>query len=52
MLADRALRFKSGPDNLCRGAAAMHEAVASLPADQGARVARTLLASVIGTAAE
>jgi hypothetical protein len=52
MLADRSLRFKSSPDNLCRGAAAMHEAVASLPPDQGARVARTLLSSVIGTAAQ
>jgi hypothetical protein len=52
MLADRSLRFKSSPDNLCRGAAAMHEAVASLPADHGARVARTLLGSVIGTAAQ
>lgn len=50
MLADRSLRFKSSPDELCRGAAAMHEAVASLPADQGVRVARTLLGSVIGAA--
>jgi hypothetical protein len=51
MLTDRSLRFKSSPDNLCRGAAAMHEAVASLSADRGARVARTLLGSVIGSAA-
>jgi hypothetical protein len=51
MLTDRALRAKASPDHLCRGAAAMHEAVAALPAEAGERVARTLLSSVIGTAA-
>lgn len=51
MLSDRELRFKSSPEDLCRGAAAMHEAVASLPVDRGARVARTLLGSVIGSTA-
>jgi hypothetical protein len=52
MLTDRNLRSTSSPENLCRGAAAMHEAVASLPADRGARVARTLINSVIGSVAE
>jgi hypothetical protein len=51
MLADRALRARSSPDHLCRGAAAMHEAVAALPADRAERVARTLLSSVVGSAA-
>lgn len=48
MLADRALRAAASPDHLCRGAAAMHEGVAALPAEQRERVARTLLSSVIG----
>lgn len=51
MLTDRELRAKASPDHLCRGAAAMHEAVAALPAGGGERVARTLLSSVIGSAA-
>ena len=51
MLTDRELRAKASPDHLCKGAAAMHEAVAALPAGSGERVARTLLSSVIGTAA-
>lgn len=51
MLLDRELRSRSSPDHLCRGAAAMHEAVAALPAAARERVARTLLSSVIGTAA-
>ncbi len=50
MLTDRELRRASSPDHLCRGSAAMHEAVASLPGAAGERVARTLLRSVIGTA--
>jgi hypothetical protein len=52
MLTDSKLRSTSSPENLCRGAAAIHEAVASLPADRGARVARTLLGSVIGSPAD
>lgn len=51
MLADRARRAAASPDQLCRGAAAMHEAVAVLPAGRRERVARTLLASVIAVAA-
>lgn len=51
MLTDRALRAKSSPDHLCRGAAAMHEAVAALPPAVGERVARTLLRSVIASPA-
>ncbi|HYG49133.1 MAG TPA: hypothetical protein VD846_14475 [Allosphingosinicella sp.] len=51
MLTDRELRARSTPDHLCRGAAAMHEAVGALPAEAGERVARTLLGSVIGSAA-
>ncbi|HEX8224182.1 MAG TPA: hypothetical protein VF605_10230 [Allosphingosinicella sp.] len=51
MLQDRELRAKSSPDQLCRGAAAMHEAVAALPPGANERVARTLLRSVIGSAA-
>jgi hypothetical protein len=52
MLTDRELRRASSPDHLCRGAAAMHEAVAGLPAGPGERVSRTLLRSVIGVARE
>lgn len=51
MLTDRELRARSSQDHLCRGAAAMHEAVAQLPAPARERVARTLLSSVIGSAA-
>ncbi|MEA3009403.1 MAG: hypothetical protein QOJ91_1095 [Sphingomonadales bacterium] len=51
MLQDRALRLKSSPDQLCRGSAAMHEAVAALPRPVGERVARTLLGSAIGSPA-
>jgi hypothetical protein len=51
MLTDRELRARSSPDHLCRGAAAMHEAVAQLPPAARERVARTLLSSVIGTSA-
>lgn len=50
MLTDRELRLKSSPDHLCRGAAAMHEAAAGLPAGPAERVSRTLLRSVIGVA--
>lgn len=51
MLSDRELRAAASPDRLCRGAAAMHEAVAALPAGRRERVARTLLSSVIAAAA-
>lgn len=51
MLTDRELRAKASPDHLCRGAAAMHEAVGDLPAQGSERVARTLLSSVIGSGA-
>jgi hypothetical protein len=50
MLQDPALRARSTPDQLCRGAAAMHEAVAALAPNSNARVARTVLRSVIGSA--
>lgn len=51
ILGDRGLRSKSTPDQLCRASAAMHEAVAALPAERAERVARTLLSSVIGSPA-
>jgi hypothetical protein len=51
MLADRERRAAASPDHLCRGAAAMHEAVAALPAGSRERIARTLLSSVIAAAA-
>ncbi|HEX8622131.1 MAG TPA: hypothetical protein VF718_09175 [Allosphingosinicella sp.] len=51
MLADRELRARSTPDQLCRGAAAMHEAVATLPPATAERIARTLLSSVVGSTA-
>jgi hypothetical protein len=51
MLTDRELRARASPDHLCRGAAAMHEAVAAVPAGGGERIARTLLSSVIGSGA-
>jgi hypothetical protein len=47
MLFDRARRAAAGPDHLCRGAAAMHEAVATLAPGPRERVARTLLSSVL-----
>jgi hypothetical protein len=50
MLIDRDLRLRSSPDQLCRGAAAMHEAVAALPPAPRERLARTLLRSVLGSA--
>jgi hypothetical protein len=50
MLSDRARRAAASPDHLCRGAAAMHEAVGALPAGRRERVARTLLGSVIAAA--
>ncbi|HEY0112876.1 MAG TPA: hypothetical protein VGB59_06950 [Allosphingosinicella sp.] len=49
MLGDRELRARSAPDHLCRGAAAMHEAVAMLTPDRAGRVARALMESVIGS---
>lgn len=51
MLSDRARRASATPDHLCRGAAAMHEAVAALPAGRRERIARTLLSSVIAATA-
>jgi hypothetical protein len=51
MLADRELRARSSPDQLCRGAAALHEAVAALPPEAGERIARTMLSSVVGSPA-
>lgn len=51
MLQDRELRARATPDQLCRGAAAMHEAVASLPPGRNERLARTLLRSVVGSPA-
>jgi hypothetical protein len=50
MLVDRARRAASSPDHLCRGAAAMHEAVATLARGPRERVARTLLGSVLAAA--
>jgi hypothetical protein len=49
MLQDRELRARSTPDQLCRGAAAMHEAVGALPPGRNERLARTLLRSVVGS---
>jgi hypothetical protein len=51
MLQDRELRARSTPDQLCGGAAAMHEAVSALPAGADERLARILLRSVIGASA-
>jgi hypothetical protein len=51
MLFNRELRAAAGQDHLCRGAAAMHEAVAGLPPAPRERVARTLLRSVLGASA-
>jgi hypothetical protein len=50
MLQDRTLRGRSTADQLCRGASAMHEAVAALPPGRNERVARTLLRSVVAPA--
>jgi hypothetical protein len=52
MLLDRDLRLAAGPEKMCRGAAAMHEAVAALPAGARERVAWMLLRSVIGAPGE
>ena len=49
MLVDRAIRPKSSADHICRGAAAMHEAVAALPSGPRERIARAVLKSVIGS---
>ncbi|HEU0133193.1 MAG TPA: hypothetical protein VFR28_00070 [Allosphingosinicella sp.] len=49
MLSDPQLRARTGPDQLCRAGAAMHEAVATLPAGVRERVARTLLRSVLAS---
>ncbi|HYJ82219.1 MAG TPA: hypothetical protein VEW26_05170 [Allosphingosinicella sp.] len=51
MLFDKELRSAASADHLCRGAAAMHEAVAALPPPARERIARTLLRSVIGASA-
>lgn len=51
MLADPARRAAATPDQLCRGAAAVHEAVATLPPGRRERVARIVLASVIAASA-
>ena len=51
MLFDKDLRSAASADHLCRGAAAMHEAVAVVPAASRERLARTLLRSVIAPAA-
>lgn len=48
MLSDRERRLAASPDHLCRGAAAMHEAAATLGGGTGERVSRTLLRSVLG----
>lgn len=47
MLSDKDLRMNASPDHLCRGAVAMHEAIAALPPDQGERMARILLGAAI-----
>jgi hypothetical protein len=48
-LRDQSARARATPLQLCRGAAALHEAVAALPPEQGPRIARLLLAAVIGS---
>jgi hypothetical protein len=50
MLFDKDLRTAASPDHLCRGAAAMHEAVAALAPERRERMARTLLRSVLAAA--
>ena len=50
MLLVPGARAAASPDQLCRGAAAMHEAAARLPAGVAERMARILLRSVIGAA--
>lgn len=52
MLGDRALRAAAPPEQLCRGAAAMHEAAAALPGAPGERMSRTLLRLSIGAAGD
>jgi hypothetical protein len=52
MLTDRAVRAASSPDHLCRGAAALHEAVAKLPAPPAERMARTMIEVLLGTPAD
>lgn len=51
MLFDPALRAAASADHLCRGAAAMHEAVGTLPTGRRDRIARTILSSVIAASA-
>jgi hypothetical protein len=48
-MRDPSARARATPVQLCRGAAALHEAVAKLPADQAGRIARLLLGAVIGS---
>jgi hypothetical protein len=52
MLGDRALRAAAPPEQLCRGAAAMHEAAAALPGRAGERMSRTLLRLSMAPAGE
>jgi hypothetical protein len=52
MLSDRALRAAAPPVQLCRGAAAMHEAAVALPASQAERMSRILLGLSIGPPAD
>lgn len=47
MIQDPERRKAAAPEHLCRGAAAMHEAVARLPAETADRMARLLLRSVL-----
>jgi len=47
LLLDREARARASDDHLCAGAAAMHEAIGDLPPEQGARVAATLIRSLI-----
>jgi hypothetical protein len=47
MLLDKAVRDKAPADHLCRGAAAMHEAVAALPPEAAARMARQLVSAAV-----
>ena len=46
MLSDRDLRVRSSPENLCAGAAAMHEAVGNLSQERASRLAATLVKSL------
>jgi hypothetical protein len=47
ILADKAVRAASSRAQVCRGAAALHEAVATLPPDQAARVAPFLVEALV-----